>query len=146
MSDAWKIKRRLCEAVNAHDLHRVMDFYSVDAVMVSPTGIAEGREEIAWFYEQFFKGFPDLHQTTWVEVPCDDPVVAEWTLTGTHMGDYLLPNGCEAQATGHRITVRGSCVAYVVDDLLVTHREYFDQLELYSQLGFGLIELGLPTR
>ncbi|MFF3443217.1 ester cyclase [Streptosporangium sp. NPDC002721] len=145
MSNARKIKSHLSEAVNAHDLHWVVEFYSPDAVLVSPAGIAEGREQITWVYEQFFKGFPDLHLTTWLETPCDNPVVAEWTLTGTHMGPFLLPDGREAEGTERRITIRGSCMAHVADDLIVTHREYFDQLELYSQLGFGLTKLALPA-
>ncbi|WP_329086664.1 MULTISPECIES: ester cyclase [unclassified Streptosporangium] len=143
MPNAWQIKRRLSEAVNTHDLHRVLGFYSPDAVLVSPTGIAEGHEQIAWVYEQLFKGFPDLHQTIWMEVPCDDPVVAEWTFTGTHTGSFLLPDGREAEGTERRIIVRGSCVSYVADDMIITHREYFDQLEMYSQLGFGLARLDL---
>jgi uncharacterized protein (TIGR02246 family) len=145
MSDFWEIKHRLSEAINAHDLHRVLETYSPDAVFVTPTGMAEGHEQIAWFYEQFFKGFPDFHQTAWLEVACDDPVVTEWTITGTHTGPFLLPDGREMEGTGRRITVRASCACHVADGLIVTHREYFDQLELYSQLGFGLTKLDSST-
>jgi predicted ester cyclase len=141
MSNPWEIKNRLCEAVNAHDLHRVLECYSPDAVLVEPAGVAEGHEQIAWFYEQLFKSFPDFHQTAWFEVSCDDPAVTEWTITGTHMGPLLLPDGSELEGTGRRIAVRASCAAHVANDLIVTHREYFDQLELYSQLGFGLTRL-----
>jgi predicted ester cyclase len=141
MSDFWGIKHRLTEAINAHDLDRVLGYYSPDAVCVTPAGIAEGQEQIAWFYEQFFQGFPDFRQTPWLEVDCDDPVVTEWTLTGTHLGPFLLPDGREVQGTGRRITVRASCAFHIANGLIVTHRKYFDQLELYSQLGFGLTEL-----
>ncbi len=47
----------------------------------------------------------------------------------------------EVEATGRHVTVRAACMTYVVGDLVVTHRDYYDQLELYSQLGFGLTEL-----
>ncbi|WP_239161516.1 ester cyclase [Acrocarpospora phusangensis] len=131
----------MSEAINAHDLHRVLEFYTPDAVLVTPAGIAEGREQIGCFYEQFFKAFPDYRQTAWLEVPGDDPMVTEWTFTGTHLGPLLLPDGRELEGTGRHITVRASCMASVVDEMIVTHRDYYDQLELYSQLGFGLTEL-----
>jgi ketosteroid isomerase-like protein len=144
MSSSWEIKHRLGEAINAHDLKRVLECYHPDAVLVTPAGVAEGHDQIAWIYEQFFKSFPDWRQTPWFEVDCDDPAVSEGTITGTHTGPFLLPDGRELEGTGRRITVRASCVGYVENDKILTHREYWDQLELYSQLGFGLAELDLP--
>ncbi|GAA0980310.1 hypothetical protein GCM10009555_046520 [Acrocarpospora macrocephala] len=142
MSTAWDLKRQLKNAINAHDLQRVLDCYSPDAVYVAPSGIAEGHEEIAWHYEQYFKGFPDFHATAWLELAeCAIPAVTEWTYTGTHTGPFLLPDGHVIERTGHRITVRASCAAHIEDGKIITHREYYDQLELYSQLGFGLTEL-----
>ncbi|GAA0398765.1 hypothetical protein GCM10009530_58070 [Microbispora corallina] len=142
MSTGWDVKHRLCQAINVHDLHGVLECYSPDAVLVCPAGVAEGREQIAWIYEQLFKGFPDYRQTPWLEVDCDDPAVSEWTITGTHTGPFLLPDGRELEPTGRHVTLRASCLSYVEGGRIVTHREYFDQLELYSQLGFGLVELG----
>ncbi|GAA4560516.1 ester cyclase [Planotetraspora kaengkrachanensis] len=139
MSTFWDLKHQLGEAINAHDLHRVLDCYSPDAVYVTPSGVLEGHEQIAWHYEQLFKGFSDLHLTPWFELgDCDNPVVTEWTVTGTHTGPLLLPDGRELEATGRRITVRSTCSAFVANDKIETHREYFDQLELYSQLGLSL--------
>ncbi len=48
--------------------------------------------------------------------------------TGTHTGPFLLPDGSELEATGRRITLRGTCASFVEDGKVVTHREYFDQL------------------
>jgi ketosteroid isomerase-like protein len=138
----WDLKHRLTDAINAHDLQGVLDCYSPDAVYVTPSGVAEGHEQIAWLYEQFFRGFPDFHGTAWFEIAeCDNPAVTEWTYTGTHTGPFLLPNGQEIQGTGRRITIRATCAAHAENGKIVTHREYFDQLELYSQLGFGLEKL-----
>lgn len=140
-SATWEIKHRLYRAANRHDLHHVLECYAPDAVLVTPAGVAEGLDEIGWYYEHFFKGFPDYHVTAWVEFDFDNPAITEWTLTGTHIGPFLLPDGREAQGTGRHITIRGSCAAHVMDDKILTHRGYFDQLELYSQLGYGLSEL-----
>ncbi|MEO3812401.1 ester cyclase [Sphaerisporangium sp. B11E5] len=139
MVDKWEVKRRLADAINDHDVRRMLDCFSEDAVFVSPVGLAEGREEIVWIFEQFFRGFPDLHLTVWYEATStDNPLVVEWTGTGTHTGPFLMPDGRELEATGRRITLRGTCASFIEDEKIVTHREYFDQLELYSQLGLHL--------
>ncbi|QYC40937.1 SnoaL-like polyketide cyclase [Nonomuraea coxensis DSM 45129] len=142
MSTYWDVKHRLNRAVNAHDLSGVLACYSPDAVFVSPAGVAEGHDEIGWIYQQLFKAFPDFHMAAWFEVSdCDNPAVTEWTYTGTHTGLLLVPGGHEIAGTGRRIAVRASCATHISDDRIDSHREYFDQLELYSQLGFGLVEL-----
>ncbi|GAA3844592.1 hypothetical protein GCM10022226_79690 [Sphaerisporangium flaviroseum] len=142
MSTYWDLKHRLTDAVNAHDLRRVLDCYSPDAVYVTPAGVAEGHDQIAWFYEQFFKAFDDFHETAWFELgDCDNPSVTEWTYTGTHTGPFLRPDGREIGPTGCHVTIRATCACHVEGGKITTHREYYDQLELYSQLGLGLTEL-----
>ncbi|MFC4530928.1 ester cyclase [Sphaerisporangium dianthi] len=139
MVDKWEVKRGLAEAINDHDVHRLLDFFAEDAIIVSPVGLAEGHDQIAWLYEQLFKGFPDLHLTVWYEATgTDNPLMVEWTETGTHSGPFLLPDGRELEATGRRITLRGTCASFIENGKVVTHREYFDQLELYTQLGLRL--------
>ncbi|KAA9376824.1 ester cyclase [Microbispora cellulosiformans] len=142
MSTFWDLKHRLADAINAHDLPEILSFYSPDAVYVGPSGVAEGLDQIAWIYEQVFTAFPDFHAMAWFELgDCENPAVTEWTYTGTHTGPLLLPDGREIGGTGRRITVRATCTAFVEHGRIRTHREYFDQLELYSQLGFGLTRL-----
>jgi hypothetical protein len=144
MANAWEIKDQLYEAINGHDLHRILEYYSPGAVLVTPEGIAEGHEQIAWFYEHFFEGFPDLRMTPWYKVACSDPAVTEWMLTGTLTGPLLAPGGHVVEGTGQHIAVRGSCAAHIENDKVITHREYYDQLELYSQVGFSLIAEPAP--
>ncbi|MEZ0075791.1 ester cyclase [Planotetraspora sp. GP83] len=142
MTTYWDLKHRLGDTINAHDLPGILSCYSTDAVYVTPSGVAEGHDQIAWMYEQFFRGFPDFHATAWFELSeCDNPAITEWTYTGTHTGPFLLPNGREIVGTGHRVALRATCATHVQHGKITSHREYFDQLELYSQLGFGLTEL-----
>ncbi|GGO21531.1 hypothetical protein GCM10011574_48990 [Microbispora bryophytorum] len=80
--------------------------------------------------------------TAWFELgDCDNPAVTEWTYTGTHKGPFPLPDGREIEGTGRHITLRATCSTFVTNGRIVTHREYFDQLELYCQLGFGLTKI-----
>ncbi|MBP2702533.1 ester cyclase [Microbispora sp. RL4-1S] len=142
MSTFWDLKHRLCDAINAHDMQGVLDCYSPDAVYVTPSGVAEGRDQIAWLYEQIFTAFADFHAFAWFELAdCDNPAVTEWTYTGTHTGPFLLPDGKEIEPTGRHIAIRATCTSHVEGGKITTHREYFDQLELYSQLGYGLTKL-----
>lgn len=48
MSTSWDLKHRLTDAVNAHDLERLLDCHSADAVYVTPSDTGEGHEQIAW--------------------------------------------------------------------------------------------------
>ncbi|MFC4534877.1 ester cyclase [Sphaerisporangium dianthi] len=139
MGDAHALKDKLLEAFNAHDLDRVLQCHSRDGVLVTPEGVAEGHDQIASFYEEVFKGFPDLRMTIWHTVSCADPAVTEWMLTGTHDGPLALPGGGVLDGTGRPVAVRGTSTCSVGNDKIITHRIYYDQLELYSQLGGELL-------
>ncbi|WP_370026944.1 ester cyclase [Planotetraspora sp. GP83] len=138
MPSARELKDALFDAMNHHDVERALRCYGSEAVYVTPAGIAEGREQIAWHFEQWFTAFPDLCITAWYKDACDDPAVTEYTITGTHTGPFLLPNGLAAEGTGRHIAIRGACACSTEDGLIITDRDYYDQLELYSQLGFSL--------
>lgn len=61
-------------------------------------------------------------------------------MTGTHLGPLLLPGGSMLEATGQRIAVRGAGLCTIENGLIVSDRDYYDQLELFSQLGLCLPE------
>jgi ketosteroid isomerase-like protein len=138
MSDAREINDMLFDAVNGHDMDEIMDCYREDAVLVTPAGIAEGREQISWYYQHLLTAFPDLHVTAWHKVLCGEPAMSEWTMTGTHTGPFLVPDGSVAEGTGRKIIIRGCGACSIDDDRIITHRDYYDQLELYNQIGFCL--------
>ncbi|WP_308170003.1 ester cyclase [Acrocarpospora catenulata] len=143
--DARVLKDQFLDAFNGHDLDRMLRCHSRDAVLVTPAGVTEGHDEISSFYQDFFDGFPDLRMTVWHTVTCADPAVSEWVLTGTHTGPFLLPEGEMLQGTGRPVTVRGTSTCTVSNGKIITHRIYFDQLELYSQLGAKLNFDDVPT-
>ncbi len=112
-----------------------MRLFDPGCALVSPEGTADGREEIASVLTRFFTAFPDYRRSTWRTMDVDDCAVDEVTITGTHKGPFLLPDGEEAPATGRRIVVRSCEIITIQDGLVVSYQVYFDQLELLAQLG-----------
>ncbi|MFG1706540.1 ester cyclase [Nonomuraea sp. M3C6] len=138
MSDPRRPLERLRKTFNRHDLDGLADTFSRGAVLVAPDGVGQDRDEIVSYYGAFIEAFPDSRCTPQSVTICGDTLVAEYTLTGTHEGPYLMPGGGVAEATGRSILVRACSVSTVEDDHIVSHRIYYDQLELGAQLGGSL--------
>ncbi|MFI7631078.1 hypothetical protein [Microbispora rosea] len=43
------------------------------------------------------------------------------------------------ERTGHHVAIRGTSTCSVGNNKIISHRMYFDQLELYTQLGGRLV-------
>ncbi|KAB8181240.1 hypothetical protein FH610_030060 [Microbispora catharanthi] len=112
-----------------------MRLFDPGCALVGPEGTADGREEIGSYLTRFFDAFPDYRRSTWRTIDVADCAVDEVTLSGTHRGALLLPDGEEAQATGRRIVVRSCEIITIENGLVVSYQVYFDQLELLAQLG-----------
>ncbi|YCK37767.1 ester cyclase [Actinomadura sp. ATCC 39365] len=132
------IVHRLLGAANAHDVEAVSRCYAPDAVVVSPEMEAGDPEEIASYFTQIWDGFPDLHFTLWDTVALGDTIATELTATGTHAGPYLTVGGEVLAATGRQITVRACWFWDLRDGLVASQRLYYDQLEIYAQIGLCL--------
>ncbi|MFI7423147.1 nuclear transport factor 2 family protein [Nonomuraea sp. NPDC049684] len=132
------IVRRLLGAANAHDVEAMLRCYAPDAVVVSPEMEAGGPGEIASYFTQIWDGFPDLHFTLWETVMLGGTLATELTATGTHSGPYLTVGGEVLAATGRQITVRACWFWDLRDGLVASQRLYYDQLEIYAQIGLCL--------
>ncbi|MFC4585515.1 ester cyclase [Sphaerisporangium corydalis] len=135
MSDARRAVDRLKDAYNSHDLEALAQCFTERPVLVSPDGIAEDKEEIASYYGQFMQAFPDTIVTPQSVTGSEDTLVAEFTITGTHKGPFLVPGGGILEATGRPIAIGACSVSIVEERLILSHRIYYDQLELVTQLG-----------
>ncbi|ETK34029.1 ester cyclase [Microbispora sp. ATCC PTA-5024] len=129
---------RLVDAMNAHDLDAVMRCYRPDAVLVGPEMESADPEEIASYFLQMWQGFPDLHVTLWEKLADGDSVAVELLATGTNTGPYLVVGGDVLEATGRIVHTRCSWFFTVADGLVASHRAYYDQLQIYAQLGLRL--------
>ncbi|MBP2704542.1 ester cyclase [Microbispora sp. RL4-1S] len=138
MSDLLLALDNLRKAYNHHDLDALARCFAPGAILVAPDGIGDGREETASYYAQFIEAFPDTRVTVQTLVETGDILVSEYTISGTHMGPYLIPGGGLLQPSGRRIIVRACCLSQVQDGLISSHRIYYDQAELAAQLGGSL--------
>ena len=94
--------RELVAAFNAHDLDRIMGFFTDDCVLETPrgdepwgtrfSGKAAGREGLAGR----FTGIPDVHYGEDEHWTCGDHAVSRWLLTGTSTaGEEVRVRGCD---------------------------------------------------
>src|SRR5262245_50354935 len=94
----------LCDAFNAHDLDRIMSFFSEDCVLEMPRGNRpwgsrfEGRPAVRAALATRFEGLPDVHYGD-AEHFVDEAAetgMSKWTLTGTARdGRRIEVRGCD---------------------------------------------------
>jgi steroid delta-isomerase-like uncharacterized protein len=117
---------------NSQDREAIAGVFAADAVFrdmafaVQKRGLAEIRELMYGTW----RGIPDLHTELTRLIPHGDWVASEWTLTGTHTGDF--PN---LPATGRSISIKGVSITQVQDGKIVSQRDYYDRASFLEQLG-----------
>ncbi|MCA0028726.1 MULTISPECIES: nuclear transport factor 2 family protein [unclassified Mesorhizobium] len=95
---------QLCEAFNAHDLDRIMAFFSDDCILEMPRGGKpwgsrfEGKANVRKALATRFEGLPDVHYGNaehFVDSTADTGI-SKWTLTGTtREGEKKEVRGCD---------------------------------------------------
>ena len=94
--------RELVEAFNAHDLDRIMRFFTDDCVLETPRGSDpwgtrfSGRAAVREGLAARFAGIPDVHYGEDEHWVCGDHAVSRWLLTGTTTsGEKVRVRGCD---------------------------------------------------
>ncbi|WP_169951665.1 nuclear transport factor 2 family protein [Microbispora sp. H11081] len=144
MSEVLRAVDRLRQAINRHDLDALARCFDERAVLVAPDGIAECREEIASYYSQWMEAYPNMVITPQSVTMFADTVAAEFTISGTHKGPLLVPGGDVLEATGRPVLVRSCSFSTVEDGLILSHRLFYDQLEMAAQIG-GFLSFPDPS-
>ena len=135
--DARTVFDALTDAVNRHDRSAIATCYAPDVTVVTPDGTFTGREAAAAMIHEFIDAFPDLHGTSWSKVTSGDMAVDEFTLEGTNTGPIATPEGESIPPTGRTLSLRCIDVGVIRDGQIVSHRVYWDQLDLLTQLGLA---------
>jgi len=92
-------------------------------------GPAAYKEQLA----VFVAGFPDL-QFTLEETVCEkEKIVACWTLTGTHEGEFL-----GIAPTNRRISITGMTIHQIRDGKILDSQSIWDAISLFQQFGIEL--------
>ena len=96
------ILKDLVDAFNAHDLDRIMSFFSEDAVLEMPRGPDpwgsryKGTAAIREALRGRFTGLPDVHYGNDVHFIDGDMGISQWTLRGTPPnGQPIEVRGCD---------------------------------------------------
>ncbi|WP_239114682.1 ester cyclase [Planotetraspora kaengkrachanensis] len=135
---------RFFAACNAHDPDRLAQCFAPHVAAVGPDGEAEGREEVVSYYEVIWTAAPDMRFTVWQTITEGDEIATTALATGTHNGPLLMPGGDSAPGTGRRIGLRCCWVFTVEQDLIASYHLFYDQLEMYAQLGLSMPVVGPP--
>ena len=102
--DIRTILTELCAAFNAHDLDRIMAFFSDDCVLEMPSGSMPwgsrfvGKRTVREALATRFEGLPDVHYGNdehFVDANANTGI-SKWTLTGTSReGSRKEVHGCD---------------------------------------------------
>jgi ketosteroid isomerase-like protein len=94
--------RQFTATFNQRDLESVMDYFTDDAVFVSPRGPNpwgtrfEGKERVREGLAARFAGLPELHYGQDEHFVVGDRGASEWTLIGTTPDDeHIEVRGCD---------------------------------------------------
>ena len=131
--DNTAIVRRLYEeAWNQRKLEVVKELVSPSHALQAPTrsGSSIGPGAYQRQIARFLAGFPDLRFTVEDTVTEKDKVVACWTLSGTHKGDYM-----GVPPTNKKVSVDGMTIHHLAGGKIMDSFTNWDALGLMQQLG-----------
>jgi len=81
-------------------------------------------------FSSLFTAFPDFHRTKVDAIAEGDRVVARYTVTGTHQGEFM-----GVPATGKKVSFSWITIYRIADGKIAEEWLLFDQLGLLQQLG-----------
>lgn len=123
------------EAWNEQDYSAIPELVSESVVVQNPTapgGTVHGRDELEAFMRGVVAGFPDFHVSITDLLADNSRVMYEAELTMTHKGEFEgIP------PTGHEVEIQEMANCYVSNGRIQEYRVYFDQQEVFEQLGLS---------
>ena len=136
MGEAREAMDRVTDAIVRGDWEGVAACYSEDAVAVTPDmGEIKGAEDIADYLRTFGAAIPDLRWEGVFSYEAGDTAYDEGFVCGTFTEPLVLPDGNTIAPTGKALRLRECDAATVAGGRITSHRFYFDQLDVFQQLG-----------
>jgi len=127
------IVRRLYEEVwNQRKLEVVNELISPSHALQGPNifGSSIGPEAYRRQVSRFLEGYPDLRWTIQGTIAEEDKVVACWTISGTHKGDFM-----GVPATDKKVSVDGMTIHHIAGGKIMDSHSNWDTLGMMQQLG-----------
>ena len=144
MGEAREITDRLLDAYIAGDRDALVRLYATDAVAETPDAPRiEGGTAIADYFMAIRRAFPDASRESTIRHESGDTAIDEGFFVGTHTEALIADEGLRVTPKGRSLSLRECNIVTVKNGMAVSHRQYFDQLDLMSQLG--LMESGGGT-
>ena len=137
MSEAKKVLEQAVERWNALDRDGWAALYTDDVVYEAPggariSGLADLKEK---YFDALVTAAPDRGSREVMLFAEGDHVVEQARYTGTHTGIWRSPDGAEVPATGKKLDFPFVGVFRVENGKISSIRLYYDQIEVFTQLG-----------
>lgn len=131
------VAEEVVRTVNNREWEAYGEFFAENVTMRIPGAIdgTTGREARIAFVQGIIRAFPDGKIASVRTIGQGDWSCFQLTFSGTHDGPLATPGGDEIPPTNKRVAFPYCVVARFEGDQIVELDEYFDQLELLTQLG-----------
>jgi ketosteroid isomerase-like protein len=113
----------------------VAEIYTDDVKVWAPALSVSSARELAEEFERRDDVFSEIELEVFPLAVSGDHACAEWTVTMTHSGAFVLADGLVVEPTGIRVTVNGATVAEFHGDRICSLRQYWDEFGVLEQLG-----------
>jgi len=129
------IRRLYKDAWNERKFEVIDQLVSQSHALVAPnvSGAAVGPKAYKRQIAAFVAGFPDLRFVVEEIISEDDKVVAAWTWSGTHRGEFL-----GIAASNKKVSVAGITIHQIANGKILDSHAAWDSLGLVRQLGVEL--------
>jgi steroid delta-isomerase-like uncharacterized protein len=137
MSEAKAVLERAIDHWNAGDREAWAALYAEDVVYEAPggqriSGIADLKEK---YFDALVNAAPDRVSRDIILYADGEHVVEQARYVGTHTGLLRSPDGMEVPATGKEFDFPFVGIFHVQGGKIRSIRIYYDQIELFTQLG-----------
>jgi steroid delta-isomerase-like uncharacterized protein len=137
MSEARQVLEQAIEYWNAGDREAWATLYAEDVVYEAPGGqrISGLADLETGYFDALLTAAPDRLSLDVVLFADGEHVVEQARYVGTHTGPLRTPNGVEVPATGRQFDFPFVGIFQVQDGAIRSIRIYYDQVEIFTQLG-----------
>lgn len=137
MGTAREVADRITDTILAGDFGTIKGHYAPRAVLVDPLAGEVSGGGIVGVYQDFMEAFSEFGYEQIAKHESGSVAIDEGYILGVNTKPLSLPSGETVPPTGRSIRLRSCDVLTVEDGRAVSHHFYYDQMELFAQLGLA---------